>query len=158
MQVVVRNWLSCCATLLFAASSCAAYGDLELDGGRDAGSDCPAMLASGFGACMMELGVVWNGRGCHTISGCECSGVDCDALFDSLKDCYFERGRDCFACRPMDAAIARPCGPNEDPGTAYYFDGDECVELTGCECDGDDCDRLFAKNSHCRAAYGVCYE
>jgi len=36
------------------------------------------------------------------------------------------------------------------------FDGSQCVTLTGCECQGDDCDELFSSQEACRQAYNAC--
>lgn len=50
-------------------------------------SDCAAMDARGRGLCDAELGYAWNGESCVSISGCNCAGVDCDALFASPGAC-----------------------------------------------------------------------
>ncbi len=67
---------------------------------------CNAMDARGVGPCEEVLGVAWNGSACVTLSGCRCSGSDCEHLFDTLAACeghYMGLGciRDCrtIGCR-----------------------------------------------------------
>lgn len=42
-------------------------------------------------------------------------------------------------CAPLDATLA-DCS---NPRWAVTWDGSECVALSGCECEGEDCDDLF---------------
>lgn len=49
--------------------------------------DCSPMDAAGVGACDMAFGVAWDGTSCVTVSGCECTGRDCENLFDAPADC-----------------------------------------------------------------------
>jgi hypothetical protein len=43
-----------------------------------------------------------------------------------------------------------------EPVHGWYWDGRECRVLSGCECGGTDCDRLFAGPDECAAAYASC--
>lgn len=48
---------------------------------------CAPMDAAGVGPCDAELGVVYDGGRCHTLSGCSCSGADCGRLYPTLAAC-----------------------------------------------------------------------
>lgn len=52
---------------------------------------CSAQDALGQGPCLTAIGYVWDGMGCEVVSGCDCAGNDCDALFDDLDTCLAER-------------------------------------------------------------------
>ena len=47
---------------------------------------CETLDPYGYGACARVLGVVFDGEGCVTASGCSCE-PDCDAMFDSMEAC-----------------------------------------------------------------------
>jgi hypothetical protein len=115
-------------------------------------SACEPMDARGVGPCLAILGYLWGGRLCQAISGCECEGEDCDRLFDSAEECQAAVLGCPLDCAPMDVRGVGPC----DAVLGSYWDGFRCVELPGCECEGEDCDRLFPSLGHCRIAYQSC--
>lgn len=49
--------------------------------------ECSAMDASGDGLCDAFFGYAWDGSSCTGISGCSCTGTDCDFLFESPEAC-----------------------------------------------------------------------
>lgn len=51
-------------------------------------------------------------------------------------------------CRSLDAQGDGACRAI----VGYAFDGDRCVELTGCECVGADCDLVFNSPAECQIA------
>jgi len=107
--------------------------------------DCDPMQARGVGACALVLGVVWTGRECVTISGCDCEGPDCDELYDSMDECVDDHEGCVDICDPMDVAGEGPC----DAVLGAYWNGFECRELSGCECVGEDCDELYDSMAEC---------
>ncbi|MEC8894692.1 MAG: dockerin type I repeat-containing protein [Planctomycetota bacterium] len=48
---------------------------------------CEAMDVNSEGICAAILGYYWDGRGCRTLAGCDCSGGDCEDLYDSIDSC-----------------------------------------------------------------------
>jgi hypothetical protein len=113
---------------------------------------CDALDATAVGACEKLLGVSWNGRQCRLLSGCECVGADCDDLYDSLEECAAAVEGCPANCTPMDVHDRFTCEPIQ----GYYWDGGECKGLTGCECEGLDCDKLFVTPEACAAAHEEC--
>ena len=113
---------------------------------------CDAQDAVGEGPCRQILGVAWNGTECVGVTGCECIGEDCDELFDSVDEC--ERSQaDCPG--PCDPMRVRPEGLCEAI-LGWYWDGDSCEPLVGCDCIGPDCDRLYPSLAACREAHRRC--
>lgn len=51
-------------------------------------------------------------------------------------------------CAPMDASPVELC----EVLLGYAYDGEACVSLTGCSCEGSDCDALFDSLEDCQAA------
>ena len=49
--------------------------------------NCEAMDAVGVGPCDLELGYVWDGDSCDSISGCDCAGQDCGWVYPSPEVC-----------------------------------------------------------------------
>ncbi len=104
---------------------------------------CRVSDATGEGACEMEVGVVFDGDSCITISGCHCDGPDCER-FESLEECQRVTG-DCDGeCGEPDGPICsmtyyppdHPEGPEDCPdGSIFTVDDCEpkCVELDSCE-------------------------
>jgi hypothetical protein len=121
----------------------------------DDSDPCAAQNARGQGACAAVVGVVWNGQECQTISGCSCAGSDCDEIYDSLEACK----RDRSACFEPDCAAqdARGVGPCEAVlGWAWTGKNGGCQALSGCECEGSDCQNLFGSERACKQAYVQC--
>ena len=48
---------------------------------------CEPMDVASEGLCAAILGYYWDGRGCRTLSGCDCAGRDCEELYDSIESC-----------------------------------------------------------------------
>lgn len=118
------------------------------------GVGCAAMDARGEGDCDLHLGVIWNGEACVNISGCSCVGADCQALFESLEACR-DAYAPCFdlpSCAAMDARGEGLC----DMELGILWDGRECRSISGCECVGSDCDRLYHEPAECREAHAHC--
>jgi hypothetical protein len=57
-------------------------------------------------------------------------------------------------CRPMDVRGVGPCAQV----LGVYWDGARCTTLSGCSCEGEDCDRLYASEGECAIARGECPE
>jgi hypothetical protein len=112
--------------------------------------DCTPQRATGDGPCLAALGVAWNGRECATVSGCNCVGEDCPALFGSIDECNAYFGacvsttcgtiaglscRDDQFCRYHDSAVA--CGGADGTGSCEPRPNDCSAELAPvCGCDG----------------------
>jgi hypothetical protein len=128
-----------------------------VDAGGDAdpptGPTCAALEVEGVGTCRALLGFGWNGRACISLSGCDCEGRDCDALHPSLEACKAAHDA-CAPCEAMDVQEVGSC----EPVRGYFFDGEACVLLSGCACEGDDCDRVYGSMETCEAAYRACLE
>ncbi len=52
----------------------------------------------------------------------------------------------------MDATGVGPC----DQSFGYAWDGTRCRDVSGCTCEGDDCDDLFQDPDECLAAFNGC--
>ena len=144
--------------------------------------DCSAFQArpapSGDVTCDHELGWTFDGYGCSLLIGCACVGRDCDRLLDRRADCESAAGL-CRElpphCRPTppppadeprncpsvdcSAFEARPTPSGDvscDHVLGWSFDGIGCELLSGCDCVGSDCDRLFDSREDCESAARVC--
>ncbi len=132
---------------------------------------CTDQDARGEGPCEAELGYVWRGGGCVSISGCSCEGADCDDLATSLEECLAEHA----SCDRICGGFAEiGCGPTEycDFPDGSFCGGDDstgvcrprptlCSEPGGvpaCGCDG--VDYLFDCNAYVAGTdireYGPC--
>lgn len=128
---------------------------------------CEAQDARGEGACEAIVGIVWDGGDCVAISGCSCTGSDCDETYETYEACFEDRAS-CFECDPAPgdpgvefvgrsvaecAAIAVACAP----GTEYFEN--EC----GCGCEPSDdpgptCDAQDIRaEGPCTAIIGVAW-
>ena len=116
---------------------------------------CAAQDARGEGACRAIVGVVWDGEACQTISGCSCTGSACDEIYQSVEACERDRAA-CLEpdCAPQDAEGVGLC----DAILGYAWTGTEngCQPLSGCECEGSDCDDIFRSQRACEQAYIEC--
>ncbi|MGM0554884.1 MAG: hypothetical protein ACQEVA_00710 [Myxococcota bacterium] len=85
--------------------------------------DCAAQDARGVGPCDAVLGWAWTGSesGCQAISGCECRGADCDALYESQRSCQEDNVK---------------CGSDARCGG---FGGIECPDDMYCDFPDDGC-------------------
>lgn len=111
---------------------------------------CAPMMAEPVGDCALALGVKWNGNECLTISGCNCDGADCGALYDNLDKCQLDH-QVCLACK---AQLAE--GVNPDGVLGVKWNGNECVAISGCECAGADCGAIYDNAEQCNAAHADC--
>jgi hypothetical protein len=71
------------------------------------GNACTAQDAKGDGLCDQFFGYAWDGFQCIGVSGCECTGVDCDNLPWELSECEDAHAQ----CLPPDdgcAALPEP--------------------------------------------------
>jgi hypothetical protein len=48
---------------------------------------CEAQDVTFTGECAMPLGVFWDGTQCRSVSGCACTGADCNSPYASLAAC-----------------------------------------------------------------------
>ncbi|MCZ6795220.1 MAG: hypothetical protein O7J95_16570 [Planctomycetota bacterium] len=115
--------------------------------------DCAPQDARGVGLCALVLGVFWDGERCAFVSGCSCEGEDCDSGYDSIEACEADRAA-CreAACEPQKARGVGAC----EALLGYRWDGRVCRPVVGCECEGPDCDRLFASSEECADAVASC--
>ncbi|NJK33290.1 MAG: hypothetical protein HC927_13315 [Deltaproteobacteria bacterium] len=118
--------------------------------------DCEPEDAKGEGFCDLFLGWAWDGNQCVPLSGCECIGADCDSLPLEQWECDIEHAN-CDQPPPPD------CVPMEAKGVGlcalflgYAWDGKECVGLSGCSCEGNDCGNLYQEIDECKAANAMC--
>jgi hypothetical protein len=110
---------------------------------------CAPQDARGEGACTAVVGIVWDGDSCVTISGCTCVGSDCDETYASLEACQADRSA-CTEpeCAAQDARGVGPC----DAILGWTWSGleDGCQAISGCECEGPDCDALYDSQQACQ--------
>jgi len=88
---------------------------------------CDPQEARGEGGCEVEIGVVWRGGYCSSISGCSCVGDDCGNLYDSVEACLTAH-RDCD----------RFCGALTFEGVPGCLPSELCDFPDGSFCGGDD--------------------
>lgn len=114
---------------------------------------CHPFDAFGEGECTDVLGYQWNGSGCARVVGCTCAGGDCGRLEVDEAACEATFA-ECFValCRPMDARAMGDCTTS----LGWAWDGDACVELVGCDCDGTECFRVEGTRELCEAPYDRC--
>lgn len=113
---------------------------------------CGPQDAAGVGPCDMVIGIFWDGERCAYVSGCTCEGKDCDKGYKSLEDCYREHAGCGSVCDPMDVRGVGDC----EMILGWYWDGRTCRALSGCSCEGKDCDRLAASPDACAAMVAGC--
>ncbi|MGF1467882.1 MAG: Kazal-type serine protease inhibitor [Sandaracinaceae bacterium] len=119
-------------------------------------ASCEPQDATGVGPCDASFGLAWDGEACVDVSGCRCEGADCDELYPDPGAC--EAAHDhCPAPDPCAAQDAEGVGPCLlFLGAAW--DGEACVGLGGCRCEGEDCDDLYPTVEACRAARAACLD
>ncbi|MFU8806242.1 MAG: hypothetical protein ACNA8W_20690 [Bradymonadaceae bacterium] len=118
-------------------------------------SSCSAQDARGEGYCRATFGYAFNGRVCTYITGCHCAGEDCDALYESRQSCE-DAYAECLggACEPMDVTADGPC--DAELGVTFISSEVGCVSVSGCDCHGDDCDKLYYDVSTCEEDHRSC--
>ncbi|MBN8610486.1 MAG: hypothetical protein J0L92_07880 [Deltaproteobacteria bacterium] len=147
-----------------------------VDGGppTDAWVDpsCEPQDARGVGGCEAELGYVWRGDSCWSISGCSCEGEDCGALAATAEACLAEHARcdrscggfaevgGCFETEYCDYPDGSFCGGDDSTGVCRPRPT-ECLDPGGvpaCGCDG--VDYVFDCNAYLAGtdirSYGPC--
>lgn len=119
------------------------------------GPDCAPDDAQPIGDCALPLGVAWTGEVCLSISGCECVGLDCEAVATtSEQECWDAHGL-CELGSPCDADDAFGEGPC-DQFFGWKWNGDACEGVSGCDCIGFDCEFLDLDLPVCEAAHAEC--
>jgi hypothetical protein len=113
---------------------------------------CPGQDARGVGPCDAIVGIFWDGFRCSYQSGCTCEGEDCGESYDSLEACYDDHSDCPSICDPMDARGEGAC----EMLLGYVWDGYSCRSLSGCKCEGEDCERLYLDPDECQAAVLGC--
>jgi hypothetical protein len=144
MHTTFRLALS--ALLLMSLPLFAACGDDDdvapIDGGnRDLGSDLGTVDAGELDAALGDGGEI--DAAAVDASSTDAGGMDGGDvdLGGGLPDCEAQDARGVGAC---DAVIG------------VFFDGDQCVTLSGCSCVGTKCGDAFASIETCEAAYAEC--
>ncbi|HVH97945.1 MAG TPA: hypothetical protein VM869_04520 [Enhygromyxa sp.] len=123
------------------------------DGDGDPGT-CDAMDATwGPEDCFNPRGWFWDGDACQQIF-CTCEGTDCDSLFADEAACLAEYDECLFGdeCAPFDAQGVGPC----EAFFGVTWTGDNCVGVSGCECQGTDCDNLYEDSEQCWSDHALC--
>ncbi|RMH43631.1 MAG: hypothetical protein D6689_04605 [Deltaproteobacteria bacterium] len=125
------------------AGSC----DLGTCGGQAAGGCWCDDLCAGYGDCCANAGDV-------------CGVDECDA--NANTGCA--DGETCVAGEPNLCHAPASCGPQAATGVGlcerffgYAWNGVDCVGVSGCSCNGDDCDALYTSPDACRTAHAACY-
>jgi hypothetical protein len=105
---------------------------MSTEAGLTDGPPCgPVVCDEGLVCCNESCGVC-------TEPGGSCIDVECD-------DPTLPR------CDAMDATPVGAC----DLHLGIAFDGEECVSLSGCSCEGEDCDSLFMSPDECENACAI---
>jgi len=134
--------------------SCGAVCEQWYDGPGycvDPGQSCLALASDHFGLCEAELGFIFDGTGCVTVSGCDCYGF-CDYVYTSLAECQAacNPGSGCCAtdndCAPGDICIDTACVQAPAAPDTCWSNGD-------CDCGWTVCDSI--PTSYCADAF-VC--
>jgi hypothetical protein len=110
---------------------CATSTEVALN---DAGRCGPVTCDEGLVCCNESCGIC-------TLPGAGCPAIECE-------DPTAPR------CDAMDATPVGAC----DLHLGIAFDGDECVSLSGCSCEGEDCDSLFMSPIECENACAISEE
>jgi hypothetical protein len=110
---------------------------------------CETMDAAGDGDCEMVLGYAFDGVDCQELTGCDCVGDDCEALYETDVMCaneceVSEVGDACggaseTTCSPGYFCAYDAEAPCEGEGTCQLFSPAECVGMPSavCGCDGE---------------------
>ena len=102
--------------------------------------------------CDMFFGFAFDGNSCEPVSGCKCVGDDCDNLSPDPKGCGIQFA-DCLdSCAADDAQGVGMC----DMFFGFAWDGNACVGVSGCSCEGSDCDTLTFDKGACEKAHSKC--
>ncbi|MGE0784567.1 MAG: hypothetical protein AB7S26_02690 [Sandaracinaceae bacterium] len=132
---------------------------------EDAHADCPVpgtcdpQRAEGVGDCRALFGWAWSGDACFAISGCECSGADCAALYATPEACAADHV-DCDPVEPGPVCVGEVSGPFESctSGPNVFWFTDRGCE-PGCECvptPTGRCARSYVSIEECLYAHPEC--
>ena len=150
-------------------TGCLSHTRDDVDAGRDTGpvpydgcscvdgprNICASMSAVGVGGCEAELGYVWDGGTCRSISGCSCEGADCARLAPTEAACL-EAHRSCSrACGasfggPLPGCLSGEycdhplCGADDGLGTCSEIPDSCAAGASVCGCDGNTYEHLCA--------------
>ncbi len=121
------------------------------------GDPCQADDAFGEGPCDAFFGFKWNGDACEGVSGCECVGLDCEFLDWDLALCE-EAHAEC------GGGGVPPCpGITDAQGVGlcqlflgWAWNGMQCVGVSGCSCEGADCNNLYPELDICEMETAGC--
>jgi len=72
--------------------------------------------------------------------------------FDFVASQFYARLVPDKTCAPMDATGVGPC----DQFFGWAWDGAACVGISGCSCEGADCEELHASFEECNEAHAGC--
>lgn len=113
---------------------------------------CPCVRqdVTPVGLCEVILGWYWDGGKCDALVGCSCSGPDCGELFAGPGECNKAHLK-CL-CRAQDARGVGPCLAI----LGYRWNGESCEGISGCSCEGFDCDLLSPTLATCQAVHDGC--
>ena len=133
----------CCPGVCASAEMCALIDCAPME--------CDAQDALGLGFCDLFLGYRYNGVSCEGLSGCDCVGDDCDALFMDQSACEAAHS-ECTPRPSCGGLVGATCGA----GSFCEYGAGQCQGLdasgvcqprpTGCSrelqpvcgCDGED--------------------
>ncbi len=124
-----------------------------LGAGAAISSRCDAQDAAGIGACRASVGIFWDGAACGQLWGCQCSGADCGAGYESFGEC--ESAHSTCPGSACSAQVAEGEGACRG-SVGVFWNGAECEHRWGCGCVGADCDSAYATIDECRAARVTC--
>lgn len=134
------------------ANSCAAGVagvNVASTGECGGGGACDADDAGGQGPCDAIVGTVWDGTRCTQISGCSCVGPDC-GRYSTTTQCWAEHAS-CVGCDEDDSTIVGECATP----LGVRWNGTSCELVSGCSCEGPDCNRYWSLED-CQAAHAGC--
>jgi hypothetical protein len=133
-------------------------------------STCPSEIQSRDGTCNEECADV--DPDCADCPDPDSPDVEY-VVYDDPKQCRIAD----FGCpegwqgfsRPLCGCGCKrsedPCAPQDVSGEGncrallgVKFDGDSCVNVSGCSCDGYDCDGLYDTREACRSANSECLD
>jgi hypothetical protein len=86
--------------------------DVASEGPCPGDRDCGPMDVRGSGPCAAFFGYAWDGDECVGLSGCDCEGPDCGALYDTYDAClddHLECIDDCRATGCPDGQRCERC-------------------------------------------------
>ena len=132
---------------------------VEDEVGGDAVDPCAPQEAEATGECEEELdGIKWDGEHCVPLgSGCECTGADCDALYETVAECVGARiGCYDVGCEPMEVADDMCIDCLITVFLGAFWNGRKCFSIMGCNCVGAGCEDAFASVEECEAVQAGC--